>query len=117
MFSGIGFQIHDDVLDLIGKDKIGKDWGSDLVEGKKTLIILKAQEQGVEIDIFGKGKASEDEIKKAVNKLLECGAIDYARARAMEYVERAKKELKVLKDNSAKDLLMKIAEYLVTREY
>ncbi len=117
LFSGIGFQIHDDVLDLIGKDKIGKDWGSDLVEGKKTLIILKAQEMGVEIEIFGKGKASEDEIKKAVNKLLECGAIDYARSKAMEYVEKAKKELNVLKDSAAKNLLIKIAEYLVTREY
>ena len=114
---GIGFQIHDDVLDLIGKDKIGKDWGSDIVEGKKTLIIINAAEKGVTIDIFGKGQASKEEIEKAVNKLKECGAIDYAKNKAEEYIEMAKNELKVLKDSEAKELLRAIADYLIKREY
>ena len=114
---GIGFQIHDDVLDLVGKGKIGKDWGSDLVEGKKTLIVIKAMEMGVEIEVFGKGKASEEEIAKAVEKLKECGAIDYASKKAREFVERGKEHLKVLPDSDAKELLMAIADYLVTREY
>ncbi|RLI02252.1 polyprenyl synthetase family protein [Candidatus Bathyarchaeota archaeon] len=117
LFSGIGFQIHDDILDLIGRDKIGKDWGSDIVEGKKTLIMIKAQDMGVEIDIFGKKRATEKEIENAVKKLLECGAIDYARNKAKEFIEKAKKELKILEESKAKTLLTQIAEYLVTREY
>ncbi len=117
LFSGIGFQIHDDVLDLIGGEKIGKDWGSDIVEGKKTLVIIKAMEMGVEIEIFGKGKASKEEIAKAVEKLKECGAIDYASKRAKEFVEMGKGFLKRLPDSSAKRLLCEIADYLVTREY
>ncbi len=114
---GIGFQIHDDILDLVGKGKIGKDWGSDLVEGKKTLIVIKAMEMGVEVEVFGKGKASEREIAKAVEKLKECGAIDYASKKAKEFVEKGKEYLKVLPDSDAKSLLMAIADYLVTREY
>lgn len=117
LLSGIGFQIHDDVLDLIGGEKIGKDWGSDLVEGKKTLVVIKAMEMGVDIEIFGKGKATKDEIAKAVQKLKDCGAIDYASKKAKEFVERGKDHLKLLPDSEAKTLLMAIADYLVTREY
>lgn len=117
LLSGIGFQIHDDVLDLTGKDKIGKDWGSDIVEGKKTLIMIKAMDMGVEIDIFGKGEATKEEIENAVKKLEECGAIDYAARKAKEFVEEGKARLNVLEDSPAKSLLIEIADYLVTREY
>ncbi len=117
LLSGIGFQIHDDVLDLIGGERIGKDWGSDLVEGKKTLVVIKAMEMGVEIEIFGKGKATKEEIAKAVQKLKDCGAIDYASKKAKEFVEKGKEHLKILPDSEAKRLLIAIADYLVTREY
>lgn len=114
---GIGFQIHDDVLDLIGGEKIGKDWCSDLVEGKKTIVYLKAKEMGVKIDIFGKGRASDNEKRRAVEKLKECGAIDFASKMAKEYVERGKKYLDALPDSNAKEILLCLADYLVTREY
>ena len=117
LYCGVGFQIHDDVLDLVGKERIGKDWGSDIVEGKKTLIVINAFEKGVEIDIFGKGEASKEEIEKAVNKLEECGAIGYAKKRAEEYVEKARRELDILEDSEAKDLLKAISDYLIKREY
>ena len=117
IYSGIGFQIHDDVLDIVGKDKIGKDWGSDIVEGKKTLIMIKAMELGVDIEIFGKGSATKEEIEEAVEKLHECGAIDYARKKAKEFVEMGKKELEVLPNSKARSLLIELADYLVTREY
>ncbi len=114
---GIGFQIHDDVLDLIGKDKIGKDWCSDLVEGKKTIVYLKAKELGVDIEIFGRGKASDEEKRKAVEMLKECGAIDFASKMAKDFVEMGKKYLNALPDSNAKEVLLFLADYLITREY
>jgi len=40
---GTGFQIHDDVLNLIGAESLyGKEIGGDLWEGKHTLILLHA---------------------------------------------------------------------------
>ncbi len=114
---GIGFQIHDDVLDLIGKDKIGKDWCSDLVEGKKTIVYLKAKELGVDIEIFGRGKASDEEKRKAVEMLKECGAIDFASKMAKDFVEMGKKYLDALPDSNAKEVLLFLADYLITREY
>ncbi len=117
VYSGIGFQIHDDLLDITGKDKIGKDWGSDIVEGKKTLIVIKAFEQGVELDTFGKGKASREELERDIKKLVDCGAVEYARNRAREYIELAKSQLNVLDDSPAKFHLMELADYLVERDY
>jgi len=114
---GIGFQIHDDVLDLIGGKKIGKDWCSDLVEGKKTIVYLKAREMGVEIEIFGKGKASDEEKMKAVEKLKDGGAIEFAEKMAREFVDRGKEYLNVLPNSNAKVILTNLADYLVSRDY
>lgn len=117
VYSGIGFQIHDDLLDIEGKEKIGKDWGSDILEGKKTLIVIKAFELGVELETFGKGKASEEELERDIKKLYDCGAIDYARKKSREYIDMAKKSIEVLDDSPAKNYLLGLADYLVERDY
>ncbi|NHW23809.1 MAG: polyprenyl synthetase family protein [Archaeoglobales archaeon] len=114
LLAGIGFQIHDDVLDLIGKD-IGKDWGSDLLKGKKTLIAIKAFERGVELETFGKQKANIEDIKKDVEKLQECGAIDYARNKAQEYIEMAKKRLSCLKNTQKRREIEELTDFLIKR--
>jgi len=115
--AGIGFQIHDDLLDITGKEKIGKDWGSDIVEGKKTLIVIKAFEKGIELKTFGKGKAERHELEEDIKKLHDCGAIEYARKKAREYIAMAKSQLKVIKDNQARRYLAELADFLVEREY
>jgi len=114
LLAGIGFQIHDDVLDLIGKD-IGKDWGSDLVKGKKTLIAIKAFEMGIELETFGKQKANIEDIKKDVQKLQECGAIDYARKKAREYIEMAKNRLSCIKNIQKRKEIEELTDFLIKR--
>ncbi len=114
IFAGIGFQIHDDVLDLVGKD-IGKDWGSDIVKGKKTLIAIKAFERGVELKTFGKQKASIEEIKEDVERLKDCGAIDYAQRKAREYIEMAKKKLSCLRDEQKRRQIEELTDFLIAR--
>lgn len=42
---GIGFQLKDDLLDVYGEpDKFGKQVGGDIVENKKTFLLIKALE-------------------------------------------------------------------------
>jgi len=44
---GMGFQIHDDVLDMTVPESIlGKRLGGDILEGKKTLIMIDAISKG-----------------------------------------------------------------------
>lgn len=115
--TGLGFQIRDDVLDLITpKERLGKNRGSDLIEGKKTLIAIHALKKGVELEHLTRG-ASEEEIDAVVQKLHESGSIDYAMKKAHQLVEKGKAKLDVLPDSRAKELLKELAEYMVTRTY
>jgi geranylgeranyl diphosphate synthase type I len=114
ILSGIAFQIHDDVLDLT--ENTGKDWGSDLLKGKKTLIVIKAFEDGVKLNTFGKQVASEEEIRYDIEKLKKCGAIDYAVIRAREYAEQAKERLTILPESDAREVLIELTDYLVRRK-
>lgn len=113
--AGIGFQIHDDVLDLIGKD-IGKDWGSDILKGKKTLIVIKAFEKGVKLKTFGKQRAKIEEIREDVEKLKECGAIDYARKKAQDFIDIAKKSLAVIENSEKRRIIEEVTDFLIKRE-
>jgi geranylgeranyl diphosphate synthase type I len=116
--TGIGFQIYDDVLDLImPEETLGKNRGSDLAEGKKTLIITHAQSVGEKIPIFGKKDASREEIEEAIQRLQECGSITYAQNKALEYVESGKNQLRRLPDTPAKQVLLQLADYMITRQY
>lgn len=115
---GIGFQIYDDVLDMVTPEEVlGKVRGSDLVEGKKTLIAIHALERGVKLDIFGNGSATKEEIDDAVKVLYDSGSIDYARNLAISYVEKGKAKLDVLPDSEAKEILLAIADYMIERTY
>ena len=40
---GIAFQIQDDLLDTFGGEKVGKQIGGDILQNKKTLLLIKAQ--------------------------------------------------------------------------
>jgi geranylgeranyl diphosphate synthase type I len=116
--TGMGFQIHDDVLDLTAPEKVlGKRRGGDLVEGKKTLIMIHALEHGIEVEVFGKKDATPQEIEKALYVLEKAGSIDYARSRAADLVNRGKRALDVLSDSPAKMLLLDLADYMIRRGY
>jgi geranylgeranyl diphosphate synthase type I len=115
---GIAFQIYDDVIDMITPEEVlGKVRGSDLMEGKKTLIAIHALNNGVELDIFGKGEASIQEINDAVRLLEDSGSINYARDLAVSYITKGKGLLDILEDSESKDILLAIADYMIQRSH
>lgn len=115
---GIGFQMYDDVLDMVSPEEVlGKVRGSDLMEGKHTLIVIDAFEKGVKLDIFGKGEATQEESDEAVSILTECGSIDYVKNLAISYINEGKAKLDALQDCPEKDLLLQIADYMISRKY
>jgi geranylgeranyl diphosphate synthase type I len=116
--TGMGFQIQDDVLDLTASEKVlGKKRGGDLIEGKKTLIIIHAFAHGVNVDVFGRKDATPEEIEKALSILEKSGSIEYARSRAIELVEKGKRAMDVLPDTPARAILLELADYMISRGY
>jgi geranylgeranyl diphosphate synthase type I len=117
-FTGVGFQIYDDVIDLITPEVIlGKAQGGDIVEGKRTLIIIHALSKGVSIDALGKSNATRSEINAALITLKESGSIDHAMNKAIEFVDQGKASLSVLPDSEAKVTLIRLADYMIERKY
>jgi geranylgeranyl diphosphate synthase type I len=119
---GRAFQIRDDVLDVtVPSEQLGKQRGSDLVEGKRTAVTLHAREQGIDVDsLIGTDDpeaVTEAEIDTAVATLEEAGSIEYARTLSRDLVERGKSRLEVLPDNEARELLAGLADYLIERGY
>jgi len=119
---GRAFQIQDDLLDLTTpSEELGKTRGSDLVEGKRTLVTLHAGQQGVDVDALVDADSVEavDEaaIEAAVAELRDAGSIEFARRTALDLIEDGKGQLEVLPGNEPVELLRGIADYLVERRY
>src|SRR5881394_1127078 len=92
---GVAFQIQDDILDLVGQETmVGKTLGSDVEKGKMTLPMIHflrtapAEHRALLRSLLTSNDA--DKVERIRNLILPSPSIDYARARAREYVERAR---------------------------
>lgn len=115
---GISFQIQDDLLDSFGdQQKVGKQTGGDILQGKKTYLYLKTKEllEGVEQQSFVDQYASLDAIDKVdrIKSLFKrVGADEYARQLRDAYHDLAFSHLHAL--NLSTDRLKPITEYTNT---
>ncbi|WP_456417558.1 polyprenyl synthetase family protein [Methanocaldococcus sp.] len=118
---GLTFQIQDDILDLIGdKKKIGKPVGSDIREGKKTIIVIHALKTLDEdnkkklLNVLGNKNISDEEIMEIIRILKP--SIDYAKNLMKEKTEEAKNYLKIF-DKDRRKVLEDIADFIIERIY
>ena len=121
---GLAFQMQDDVLGVTGdQEKFGKPIGSDVREGKRTLIVIRTlatasqEDKSTLLRALGKHDASEAELKAAIDVLKRTGAIDYVTERARGLVAQAKSKLKVLPDSKAREVLSELADFIIKREF
>ena len=116
--TGMGFQLQDDVIDLLTPEEVsGKKQGGDLIEGKKTLIMIHAFANDIVVPVFSKKDASAEEIFRSISILEGSGSIEYARSRAEEMVVQGKRALDVLPPSSATETLLELADYMIRRRY
>lgn len=121
MATGLAFQIQDDLLNLIGKQELlGKDFRSDITEGKRTLIAVHAMQNSkhsVELTRILASHATDDAtLARAVEIMQEAGSIDFAREYAMGIVHTAKGAIAdKLLDNDYSKLLLQMADFFVER--
>jgi geranylgeranyl diphosphate synthase type I len=117
---GLAFQIQDDYLDVISdEENLGKPVGSDIIEGKMTLMVVntlsKASQEDKE-ELISILNAKEDtDVKRALEIFNKYGSINYARDIALTNVETAKKLLETLEESESKQALAMIADYVLQR--
>ena len=120
---GMAFQIVDDLLDFTGEaGALGKPVGGDLREGKMTLPVIHLRDRGdaraaaLLRKVIGSRDITRDEWLEMRAMLAQCRSLDYAQRVASEYVERAKKTLYVFPPSEARDALMYLPDYVVSRD-
>ncbi|HJA88425.1 MAG TPA: polyprenyl synthetase family protein [Candidatus Parabacteroides intestinavium] len=120
-FIGYAFQIKDDIFDYFKESHIGKPTGNDIREGKVTLPLLFALQQGgKEAEMYRRIVLSKDFTDEHVNGLIAFakanGGIEYAEQRMMDYHDKAITILQTLPDSPAKASISALADYIVYRE-
>ena len=87
-FLGAAFQIQDDLLNLVGDGKsYGKELGGDILEGKRTLMLIRLFEQATPNErsrlsaMLGQPRAdrSPEDVSWVRERMDAYGCIDYAR--------------------------------------
>jgi len=121
---GRAFQIQDDLLDVIADEKeFGKTIGGDLIEGKKTFLLLEAlrlakgKEKAMLQRVFTQGGVPKEQIAVYRDIYESTGAVDSARRRIAEDIEQAKKELTVLPETPVRETLLWLTDKLLRRTY
>lgn len=120
---GRAFQIQDDLLDIMAGEKFGKTPGGDLIEGKKTFLLLKALELTKGKDhallksiITNKGiEASRVMEVKAIYE--RCGVIEETQAVIAHDFEKAKSLALKLPHKRGRERLISFAEFVMQRDF
>jgi len=121
--AGIAFQIRDDLFDYEENSKIiGKPTGNDLKDKKLTLPLihtlstLEPKEERRIRSLIKSGRSSEGERKLIMNLVAATGGLTYAKKKAEEYSEAARKAIQNLPDTPAKKSLMDFSHFVIERE-
>ncbi len=121
---GLAFQLHDDYLGLFGDEKtLGKSVKSDINEGKKTLLILKAIENSDESDarflreILKSGHVSDPEFERVKRIVEQSGSLEYSLSFSGKLAENAKKYIREQEgDQETKRFLEWLADFIIKRD-
>ena len=118
---GLGFQIWDDYLDATATEEIlGKPSGSDIRQGKRTLLVIEALNRANAndrerlIEILD-SKNTDEEVAEAVEIMDRCGALEECHKQANGYLEGARNTLSNYPESEARQLFEELLEYMVTR--
>ena len=118
---GLGFQIWDDYLDATAsEDVLGKPSGSDIRQGKRTLLVIEAlnranSEQRKRLLEILDSENNDDDIIEAVKIMTDCGALKECHKQANQYLEGARKILLKYPESEARTLFEELLEYMATR--
>jgi len=123
--AGIAYQLQDDFLGIFGDEKkTGKPVSSDIIEGKQTLLVIRALKLASTTkrnrikELLGNKNILESEIKEFVSILSSSGAVASVSQDTKKYLKQA---IEVLNNSEipleTKNFLLGMISYLKKREF
>jgi len=120
---GIAFQLQDDILGVFGDETVvGKPVDSDIKEGKRTLLVVKAWERATPDQrkvlerTLGNRAASKDDVEAVREIIRSTGALEYVKSLALKF---ANEGISVIEDadmsSDVKEVLGDLARMVVER--
>ena len=122
---GLCFQLMDDLIDVLSdSDTLGKPSGSDVAQGKRTLMVIHALRQPSSqakddlLAVLGKGdNVTAEQVARGHQALHDLGSIEYAKAKAEAYHRKAHDCLDRISENPALKALRELTDYQLKRIY
>jgi len=121
---GMAFQMIDDLLDYNASTAaLGKATGADLKEAKLTLPLIhllqwaSSAERGIILDLMGKPDLTDEQIAAVAAMMEAHGSLAHVAERANDHVAKAKSALRHFGPSPTRQLLLEVADYVVTRRH
>ena len=118
---GVAFQLADDSFDFTADERtIGKAAGSDILEGKMTLPLIKLiaadpSARGMLEKVMDNGVYTNGTRNEIKHRLKDHSILEETREVAREYGERARKSLEVLPETEYRSALEAIPDFVIRR--
>jgi geranylgeranyl diphosphate synthase type II len=119
---GIGFQIQDDILDTFGNEAVGKQIGGDIIQNKKTLLLIKAlelseanQDNRLAVLLADQKLEANEKIKQVKAIYEHYNVLEYALQQKEYFVQKSKTALQSI--HQSHDLLRVMADELIHRNF
>lgn len=119
---GLAFQIIDDILDYRStSEKMGKNLGDDLAEGKPTLPLIYTLNHCSE-SIRDKIKTSieqgtKEHLEDIVAAMHECNAFEYCLTKTKQHLQHAATALEAFAPSPYRSSLEQLLEFVIAREF
>lgn len=122
-FTGMAFQIKDDLFDYLSSNVIGKPVGIDIKEQKMTLPLIHTLKIAPEkdrkyyFDTIKRYNNNPKRVKELIEFVKSSGGLDYAITVMKEFQQKAKDILNEFPDSEARKSLHIMLDYVIERKF
>ncbi len=122
-FTGMAFQIKDDLFDYLSSNVIGKPVGIDIKEQKMTLPLIHTlknaseKDQKYYFDTIKRFNNNPKRVKELIEFVKNSGGLDYAMTVMKDFQQKAKNILDEFSDSEAKHSLSLMLDYVIERKF
>ena len=122
-YTGMAFQIKDDLFDYLSSNIIGKPVGIDIKEQKMTLPLIHTLKNASESDrkyyfnTIKRYNNDKNRVKALIDFVKKSGGLDYAIGVMKDFQQKAKNILDEFPDSDAKKSLLLMLDYVIKKKF